>query len=149
MSNRYFPHLFEPIRLGKSEVIAEGRSVALLAVGSMVETALQVKELLEKEGCRPALVNVRFVKPMDTELLDRLAKECSLFVTMEDNVEAGGFGEAAAAYVNEKGYGVRVLKKAIPDKFVEHGPVNRLREKLGLDAQSIVRDIDEIRRESR
>ncbi len=138
-----------PIRLGKSEVIAEGRGVALLAVGSMVETALQVKELLEKEGCRPALVNVRFVKPMDTELLDRLAKECSLFVTMEDNVEAGGFGEAAAAYVNEKGYGVRVLKKAIPDQFVEHGPVNRLREKLGLDAQSIVRDIDEIRRESR
>ncbi len=130
-----------PIRLGRSEILTEGKEIALLAVGDMVETALQVRDLLREQGLSPTLVNVRFVKPMDTELLDRLARGHSLAVTMEDNVEAGGYGEAVASYCNGMGNGMKVLKKAVPDRFVEHGAVSTLRKLLKLDAGSIADEI--------
>ena len=131
-----------PIEMGKSEVIFEGKKIALLAVGSMVETALEVREKLKAYGVTAALINVRFVKPMDRELLSELAKKYPCFVTMEENVVSGGFGEAVSAFVEEQGFKTAVLKSAIPDTFVEQGPVPLLKKNLGLDADSICRMIE-------
>lgn len=126
-----------PIVYGKSEVLTEGSKIAILAVGNMVETGEKVRELLGKEGYRPALVNARFVKPLDTELIDELAESCEIFVTIEDGVLTGGFGESVAAYVNDRHTGVRVILNGISDTFVEHGSVPILQKEVGLDAESI------------
>ena len=130
-----------PIELGKSEVIFRGEKVALLAVGNMVETAVSVYERLQANGIPATLVNVRFVKPMDTELLKELAPEHSLFVTLEENVITGGFGEHVASWICDTGVSVGLLKEGIPDCFVEHGATEILKKKLGLDAGSIYEDI--------
>ena len=132
-----------PIEMGKSEVISEGTDVALLAVGSMVETAVQVREGLEACGISAALVNVRFVKPMDEELLGRLAGQCRLLVPMEENVKSGGFGEAVAGFAAEHGYTAQVLPVCVPDMFVEQGSVDTLKKALKLDADSVCQRIKE------
>ena len=125
---------------GKSEVIYEENQIALLAVGSMVKTACQVRENLKNQGYGCTLVNVRFVKPLDTELLDRLAVSHRLLVTMEENVLSGGFGEHAAHYLQtERGpeHLPKILNIAIKDVYVEHGNVELLRQGLGIDADSV------------
>ncbi len=125
---------------GKSEVIYEENQIALLAVGSMVKTACQVRENLKNQGYGCTLVNVRFVKPLDTELLDRLAVSHRLLVTMEENVLSGGFGEHAAHYLQtERGpeHLPKILNIAIKDVYVEHGNVELLRQELGIDADSV------------
>lgn len=125
---------------GKSEVIYEENQIALLAVGSMVKTACQVRENLKNQGYGCTLVNVRFVKPLDTELLDRLAASHRLLVTMEENVLSGGFGEHAAHYLQtERGpeHLPKILNIAIKDVYVEHGNVELLRQELGIDADSV------------
>lgn len=125
---------------GKSEVIYEENQIALLAVGSMVKTACQVRENLKNQGYGCTLVNVRFVKPLDTELLDRLTASHRLLVTMEENVLSGGFGEHAAHYLQtERGpeHLPKILNIAIKDVYVEHGNVELLRQELGIDADSV------------
>ncbi len=133
-----------PVELGKSETIYKGTGIALLSVGAMMETALQVYEKLKADGLSASLVNVRFVKPMDRELFSALAGDHSLFVVLEDNVASGGFGEAVSAYLNEEGCQARVIKAAIPDVFVGHGPVKTLRETLGLDPESLIKEIETV-----
>ena len=132
-----------PLCRGKSEVIYRGKKVAILAAGSMVSVCVQVYEALKKEGCEPTLVNVRFLKPLDTELLDELSKEHELFVTVEENVKNGGYGEHVAAYMEACHRECRVLPIAIWDRFVEHGSVDSLRAKIGLSAPSICQAIEE------
>ena len=131
-----------PLELGKSEIIYGEEGIALLSVGAMMETALEVCRQLKEKGYPVSLVNVRFVRPMDTELLSELAKNHSLFVVLEDNVVSGGFGEAVSAYLNETGCPARVIKAAIPDVFVEQGPVTKLRETLGLDPEGLAKQIE-------
>lgn len=131
----------DPMVLGKSEVLRKGDSLAILAVGNMVKTAAEVCVSLEKEGIALTLVNVRFVKPMDTELLDRLSKTHTLFVTIEDNVLRGGYGEAVTAYMQAKHPLCRTLNLGIPDEFVEHGSPESLYQKLGLDGPSLLQRI--------
>lgn len=128
------------IEAGKAEWIYKGEKIALLAVGSMVEVACKVKELLEEEGYHPAVVNMRFVRPLDESLLEQVAKEYDLVVTLEENVMSGGFGEHVGAYLeNEKQ--LDVMHVAIPDVYVEHGSVDILKQDLGLDAKSIAEAI--------
>ncbi|MCI8275805.1 MAG: 1-deoxy-D-xylulose-5-phosphate synthase [Lachnospiraceae bacterium] len=127
-----------PIELGKSEVIIRGAGIALLAVGAMAETALEVFEGLKAAGVSATFINVRFVKPMDTELFLELLKDHSLFVTMEENVATGGFGERFSSWLGEQRIKARVIHASIPDAFVEQGPVMLLKEKLGLSAESIL-----------
>ena len=133
----------EDISYGKSEIICREQEIALLAVGSMVETASQVHELLKSMGYFCSLINVRFVKPLDAGLLDELSKDHDLLVTMEENVSSGGFGEHVAQYFNDKSTGKkpRIQNIAIDDIYVEHGNVDILRKALGLDAESVVRRI--------
>lgn len=132
----------ERIVLGKSEVLHEGSEIALLAVGSMVETAVLVREKLCALGKNPTLVNVRFVKPMDEELLLSLADSHALLVTMEENVRIGGFGERAAELLLTKEKAkTGFLNISLPDAFIPQGSTEALRKKFGLDADSIVERI--------
>lgn len=137
----------EPIVYGKSELICHGtggkeKGVLLFAVGSMVETAVLVRELLLQEnGIDATIVNARFAWPFDTEMLDRELPEHRLLVTMEENVLSGGFGEHVEAWISEHHPGQEMLRIAVPDEFVEHGAVPVLKEKLGLDPESIANRI--------
>ncbi len=131
----------EPIRLGKCEVIERGKKIALLAFGSMVETAEEVSVLLKREGFMPTFINLRFAKPLDFETIDSLLSDHDLFVTMEENVLAGGIGEAVSAHLAKKRENPRVLCLGIPDAFVTHGTISQLKADLGLDKDGITAQI--------
>ena len=132
------------VEMGKSEVLHSGCKVAVLALGSMVEICEDVCCELQKAGIDPTFVNVRFVKPLDTALLDQLAKNYSLVVTVEENVQNGGFGQHVCGYMEEHHPAVQVLPVAIPDRFVPHGGVDSLRAQLGLSANAIAEKIKKI-----
>lgn len=130
-----------PIELGKAEMLYDEGGVLLLAVGSMVKTALQVKETLNAQGIECSIANARFVKPMDTELLREATGKYHLIVTMEENVHSGGFGEHVAAWYAEEEMQVPLLQIAIPDTFVTHGSPQELCRLTGIDADSVVAKI--------
>ena len=132
------------VELGKSEVLHSGCKVAVLALGSMVEICADVCSELQKAGIDPTFVNVRFVKPLDIALLDQLAKNHSLVVTVEENVQNGGFGQHVCGYMEEHHPAVQVLPVAIPDRFVPHGGVDSLRAQLGLSTNAIAEKIKKI-----
>lgn len=130
------------IELGRSEIIKRGQDVALLAVGSMVKTAEEVSRLLEEDGFEPTVVNARFVKPIDTDLIDDLYESHKLIVTMEENVLCGGYGEKVIEYAEMREMvDVHIMPVAIEDEYVEHGNVEVLKKALGMDAESIVAKI--------
>ena len=131
----------DPIVWGKGEILVEGEEIALLAVGSMVKTAEQVRRRLWEHGIRATLVNMRFVKPFDRQLLKKLAASHSRFVTLEENVITGGFGQQVASWAGKELPGVSVLTVAIPDQFVTHGNVDYLYRELGMDEQSVTERI--------
>ncbi len=130
-----------PIALGKSEVIYDETDIALLAYGSMIPTALAVREELKELHYQCSLINARFAKPLDEELLLSLSADHKLLVTLEENVITGGFGQQVTQFLTDTGQPIKVLQIAIPDEFVEQGSVGRLREETGLDAASIVKRI--------
>ena len=131
-----------PIEYGKSELIFEGHDVAVFAVGSMVETGVKVVEALKEEGITATFVNVRFVSPIDTAILEKLSAEHRFFVTMEENVRNGGFGQKVADYLcEEKKQNIRFINISVPNQFIEHGAVSELHERFGLDAESITKRI--------
>ena len=132
------------VEMGKSEVLHSGCKVAVLALGSMVEICADVCSELQKAGIDPTFVNVRFVKPLDIALLDQLAKNHSLVVTVEENVQNGGFGQHVCGYMEEHHTAVQVLPVAIPDRFVPHGGVDSLRAQLGLSTNAIAEKIKKI-----
>ena len=132
-----------PVVYGKGEMLFEEKDYALLAVGSMVSTAEHVREKWKEAGFSCTLANGRFVKPIDTELLDRLAERHSRLVTLEENVLQGGYGLAVTAYIHEHYPWIRVLNIALPDAYVEHRNVSRLRECLGIDSDSVIRRMKE------
>lgn len=127
----------ERIVYGKAEMLYEEAEIALFAVGSMVKVAEQVREILKEQGKRCTLVNARFVKEFDKEMIRELAKNHRLLVTMEENVTTGGFGERVADYVFSNGIDLQVEKIALPDEYVEHGNVNILYKEAGIDAESV------------
>lgn len=136
-----FKNMRPPIEYGKSELMFEGEKIALVAVGSMVQTAVQVREKLLDKGINATVVNARFVCPLDTECLDRLSRDHQWIVTMEENVLKGGFGEACGDYLLAKHEDVRLIHVGVPDVYVEHGGVDQLEKTLHMDADSIVERI--------
>ena len=130
-----------PIKFGKSELIYDENGVALVAVGSMVATALSVREMMKALGYHCTIVNSRFVKPIDEAMLDYLAKDHRLVVTMEENIKNGGFGEKVLEYYNETEADVKVLQIALPDDYIEHGNVEILKKEACIDAESIFKKI--------
>lgn len=127
-----------PVEYGRGEMLYKEKDIALLAVGSMVSTGEHVREKLKSEGWSCTLANGRFVKPFDEELVDRLAKNHWLIVTMEENVLQGGYGLMVTRYIHEHYPHVKVMNIAIPDGYVEHGNVSLLRKGLGIDSDSVI-----------
>ena len=130
-----------PIEYGKSEALYEEEDICIMAVGSMVETAVDVRRALKEMDYACSLVNARFVKPIDEEQIREIAKEHKLLVTLEENVEKGGFGESVQSFVNAHNLEIKVLTIAIGDMYVEHGNVDMLKHELGLDSECITRRI--------
>lgn len=136
-----------PIRYGKAEVLEQGEKIALLAVGNMVKTAVQVRELLQEQGYQVTLVNMRFVKPFDMALVRELSGSHELLVTMEENVRNGGFGEQVASFVMEEGLPARVQIIALPNRFVHQGSVSSQMKETGIDADSVAGKILKVYKE--
>ena len=130
-----------PICYGKSELLYEEEKIVIIFVGHMAELADQVRKGLKEKGYCCSLVNARFVKPLDTELLERLAENHDLYVTIEENMLTGGFGEQVLDYISGAGINVRVKNFGIADDYVEHGNVDLLRREVGLDKDTIVKQI--------
>lgn len=133
-----------PYQYGKAEVLAEGKEVLMLAVGNMVEKALDACEFLASKGIHPTVVNMRFVKPFDQELVQELALHHRVIVTMEDNVYSGGFSQKIRAFLHRERIFHRCIPICFPDRFVEHGSPEEIYEKYGLDAASVAEKIKEI-----
>lgn len=130
-----------PIEMGKAEILEKGKEIAILAVGNMVRTAVQVTENLRNRGYEPTLVNMRFVKPLDMDLLEILREDHSLIVTMEENVKSGGFGEQVMTYYGSRLHSPAVRIVAIEDKFVPHGSVEDLMHQQQMDSASVTERI--------
>lgn len=130
-----------PIVYGRGESLYEEEDIALLAVGSMVKIAVEVRQELKQRGYSCSLINARFVKPIDEELVLETGQDHKLLVTMEENVESGGYGEKVRAFLDKAGLATHQLSIAIPDAYVEHGNVDMLREEIGIDSASIVKRI--------
>ena len=133
-----------PIEYGKSEMLYDEAEIAVLSVGHMFEEAVQVRGKLKEKGYSCTLVNARFVKPIDENILNRLCENHKLIVTIEENVQTGGYGEHVVEYVSRKNRKVRVLTLALPDDYVEHGSIDVLRRETRLDVDSMTAKIQEI-----
>ncbi len=127
----------EKIVYGKAEMLYHEQDIAIMAVGSMVQVAEEVREQLKEQGRTCTLVNARFVKEFDKEMIRELSKNHKLLVTMEENVTTGGFGERVMDYVHSAKLDLEVEKIALPDMYVEHGNVNILYKETGIDAETV------------
>ena len=127
-----------PIEYGKSEMLFPEKDLALVAYGSMVSCAEHIRQKIRKEGGSCTLVNGRFVKPVDFAVLDKLAENHSVIVTLEENVLRGGAGEEITTYIHAHYPAIRVINIGLPDTYVEHGSVSVLRATLGIDSDSII-----------
>ncbi len=131
----------QPIELGKSEVLYEEGDIALLAVGSMVKTAEQVRTQLKDRGYSCSLINARFVKPIDETMIAEMSKSHALLVTLEENVASGGYGERVREYSDRTRLPAKILNIALPDEYVEHGNVELLKREVAVDSDSIIKRI--------
>ncbi|WP_337864931.1 1-deoxy-D-xylulose-5-phosphate synthase [Ignavibacterium sp.] len=132
---------FEKIEIGKAEILKSGEDVALLAYGSMVHYALIASQKLGDQGIHCEVVNMRFSKPLDSELLDDISSRFKKVVTLEENAIIGGFGSAVLEYFSEKNYKNDILRIGLPDKFVDHGTQEELHKLLGIDPEGIVNQV--------
>jgi len=129
---------FKRLEIGKGELLQDGSDAALLAVGRMVGVARKAADLLKTSGVSAALVNMRFIKPLDIDLLKRLALKAKVVVTLEENAVVGGFGSAVLEALRDLGMShILVVSVGLPDDYIEHGKPQLIREKLGLEPQAV------------
>ncbi len=132
---------FKRLEIGKGEILREGSDIAILALGSMVYPSLESAERLTASGIHATVINARFMKPLDQELICCLASEKQFLVTVEEGTECGGFGSAVAALLQDRRIPTSVVRIAVPDRIIPHGAPNLLHAKYGLDADGIVEKI--------
>ncbi len=133
------------LEIGKAEVLKDGEDVAILAIGQHVHTATLAAEELEKRGIKAKVVNMRFVKPIDRELIENVANEIGKIVTIEENALIGGFGSAVLECLSDNGFTDVIVKRlGLPDRFIEHGSQPILRKKVGLDVDSVIKACEEL-----
>ncbi len=132
---------FELLEVGKGEIVREGEEIALLAVGNMVNYALDAADMLEHEGINCEVINMRFVKPLDTGLLDYVANKFDKVMTLEENSIVGGFGSGVLEYFSDKNYHLNTVRVGLPDNFVEHGTQAELHRILEIDPEGIVKKV--------
>jgi len=136
---------FKKLEIGKGQLLEEGKDYALLAVGRMVGVAKSVRSQLKKEGLEGAVANLRFVKPLDEQLILSIAAKTKVLVTMEENVKAGGFGSAVMECLQRNGLSDCVVKQVgIPDEFIEHGKPQQQREHCGLEAHQVAAEVKKL-----
>jgi 1-deoxy-D-xylulose-5-phosphate synthase len=129
--------LVEPLSLGEAEPLREGDSVAVIALGSMAAPALAGAQILSDEGIEAAVVNARFAKPLDADLICEVARTCGCVVTLEENAIAGGFGSAVSEMLHQHGVCLPVLCLGLPDRFIDHAKREDLLAAVGLDSKGI------------
>ncbi len=129
----------QSIPLGKAEVIEDGSDIAIFGLGPMISLARDLGAMLKREGYSAAVINPRFVKPLDRETLERYARRVAAVVTFEDHVKMGGFGTAVVEALDEMGLAVPVIRIGWPDQFIEHGKVDQLRIRYGLSAEAALK----------
>lgn len=129
------------IIFGKSECLLIGKDIALVCVGSMLDTGMKVAKDLKNHGINATVINARFVKPIDEAMLDSLAENYDMIVTLEENVLHGGYGERVLKYITSAGYNRKIINVAVPNRFISHGNVDVLYKAVGLDVDSIVERI--------
>ncbi len=128
-----------PLPIGEGEVLKEGDDILILAIGRTVSEALSAHSTLKEENVSAMVVNCRFIKPLDVDLIRSCAEKTPRIITVEENVRHGGFGSAVLECLNDQGVtGLRVERLGVPDTFVEHGPQNVLRSKFNINAQAII-----------
>lgn len=128
--------------IGRAEILSKGETVALLAIGSTVLPSIKAAGILKTRGFNPTVVNARFVKPLDGDILDSLARTHSYLITVEENVLAGGFGSAVMEYLSDHDFhNIKIKRIGLPDTFIEHGPQSILRDKYGISADKIAETI--------
>jgi 1-deoxy-D-xylulose-5-phosphate synthase len=141
---------FQTLPIGKAEVLTEGPDILILAVGRLVSEALEAQVLLQEEGISATIVNCRFIKPLDEDLISALAEKIPRIITVEENVLQGGFGSAVLETLNDAGVNGYYLERlGISNTFVEHGPQQVLRSKYGVDAGAILDTAKRIMNSSR
>ncbi len=131
----------EPVAYGKAELIQDGRKIAVLAEGHMLKTAAEAVKRLEKDGYQPMLVNMRFISPLDGEMLLRAAEQCTYIFTVEDNLGKGGLGSRVLEFYSGRRQTVSVTSFAFPDCYIEQGTQAQLFARHGLDAEGIYKGI--------
>ena len=135
-----FKRDFKPIELGKSEIIHWGTDGAIIACGAMLQQAIAASELLKLDGLDVAVINARFIKPLDLQMLAKVFEECRFVVTVEEAALMGGFGAAVLEAACEQGWDTRIMKTlGVPDRFIEHSDRNDLLADLGLDPAGIAK----------
>lgn len=132
---------FDFIEIGKAERLTEGKDVAILAIGSMVDYSLKASEKLSLEGINCEVINMRFAKPLDTDLLDDIAERHTRIITVEENSLPGGFGSAVIEYFNDNNYKKNLLRIGLPDHFIDHGTQEELLHLLGIDPDGIAEKV--------
>ena len=135
---------FTELEIGKAEIVRDGGSIAILAVGTMVSAACKTAELLLKRGINCTVVNMRFIKPLDKECILQMADKMEAVVTMEENVLNGGFGSAVVELLADEGRSIPVLRFGIPDEFIEQGTQSELREQCGLTPEQMSEKINDM-----
>jgi 1-deoxy-D-xylulose-5-phosphate synthase len=129
---------YEEIKLGKAEVLATGKDIALLAIGDMVLPSFEAAHILSKYGIQGEVINMRFIKPIDEELILNLAEKTKKIIVAEDNILKGGFGSAVLEVLNERNKGeIQVKRIGLPDAFIAHAPRKELLREFGLTAEKI------------
>lgn len=132
---------FEAIEVGKAEVLLQGEDIAILAVGNMVEYSIKAADLLKNAGINAEVVNMRFIKPLDTKLLDNLANRFDKIVTVEENSIVGGFGSAVLEYFSDHNYKNDIIRIGLPDHFIDHGTQKELHRMIEIDPEGIFHKI--------
>lgn len=132
----------QQLSTGNAQQLKAGKEVVFFAAGVMVEPCRKASELLAAQGIQAGVINARFIKPLDQEMIRRLSRDVGMIVTVEDNILAGGFGSAVLEYVNDQQFNwIKMLRLGFPDKFIEHGTREQLLEKYGLTAQGIAESV--------
>jgi 1-deoxy-D-xylulose-5-phosphate synthase len=126
----------EALELGKADVIQDGEEFAILGLGSLLPMAKELAQRLELQGYSAAVINPRFIKPLDRELIARYARRATALVTFEDHVLMGGFGSAVMEALSEMGIETPVIRIGWPDRFIEHGKVDQLRARHGVSVEA-------------
>jgi len=132
---------FISVPIGKGEIVREGNGLALLCMGTMTQKALEVAAILKREGIEATVANMRFLKPLDTAMVEELASRSTHFAVLEENSMIGGVGNAVIDHLNAKGIDLPVLKIALPDAFVTHGHIDDLYREIGFDTPTMTEKI--------